>query len=189
MFEAGKECPGTMAAIVGLSAEQIEDICRLVDRGVCVPANYNSKRQIVISGDMAGVEQGMRLARDAGAKRVVRLTVSGGFHSPLMEPAAEGLRAKLAAIDFKDPGFPVVSNSTAELVTTGQAARELLVRQLTSAVRWNDSIALMIESGADRFVELGPGDVLCGLNRRNAKGLPCTAVGSPTDLESEEDRP
>jgi len=88
-----------------------------------------------------------------------------------------GFGAKLAAIDFKDPRFPVVANATAKLVTTAAAARELLVRQLTSAVRWSDSIATMVESGADRFVELGPGDVLCGLNRSNAKGLPCTAVG------------
>ena len=186
MFETGRERPGTMAAVLGLSDEEIEDVCRRVDRGVCVPANYNSKGQVVISGDVTGVEQGMGLAKDAGAKRVVRLNVSGGFHSPLMERAAEGLRAKLDSIDFNDPLFPVASNSTAELVTSGSAARELLIEQLTSAVRWSASIGAMVGAGADRFLELGPGSVLCGLNRRSAKGLPCSAVGEPDDLASLE---
>lgn len=186
MFETGRERPGTMAAVLGLGDEEIEDVCRRVDRGVCVPANYNSKGQVVISGDVKGVEQGMELAKDVGAKRVVRLNVSGGFHSPLMEPAAEGLRAKLHSIDFNDPLFPVASNSTAELVTSGSAARELLVEQLTSAVRWSASIGAMVGAGADRFLELGPGSVLCGLNRRSAKGLPCSAVGEPDDLASLE---
>jgi [acyl-carrier-protein] S-malonyltransferase len=186
MFETGRERPGTMAAVLGLGDEEIEDVCGRVDRGVCVPANYNSKGQVVISGDVTGVEQGMELAKDAGAKRVVRLNVSGGFHSPLMQSAAEGLRTKLDSIDFNDPLFPVASNSTAELVTSGPAARELLVEQLTSAVRWSASIGAMVGAGADRFLELGPGSVLCGLNRRSAKGLPCSAVGEPDDLASLE---
>jgi len=184
MYEAGLARPGTMAAILGLSDEQIEDVCARVDTGICQPANFNSEGQIVISGDLAGVEQGSALAAEAGAKRVVRLSVSGAFHSELMTPAAEGLRERLASVEFRDPDFPVVSNVTAQPVTTGAEARELLVRQVTAPVRWGASVAAMVQAGADRFLELGPGKVLCGLNRRNAKGIPCSNLGEPEDLAS-----
>lgn len=182
MFEAGQRRPGTMAAIVGLSESRVEEVCADVTAGVCVPANYNSRTQVVVSGDLAGVEQAMRLAKTAGAKRVVQLKVSGGFHSALMEPATEGLREMLGSIEFQDPVYPVVSNATAELVTDATSARELLVKQLTSAVRWSASIEAMVAAGAGRFLELGPGTVLCSLNRRNARGWPCTAVGEPDDF-------
>ena len=155
-----------------------------VTAGVCVPANFNSDGQIVISGDVAGVEQGMELVKEAGAKRVVPLNVSGAFHSPLMEPAADGLRAKLESMEFSDPTFPVVSNVTALPVTRGDEARDLLVAQLTSPVRWAASVAAMTDAGVDRFLELGPGSVLCGLNRRNARGVPCASAGEPDDLDS-----
>jgi [acyl-carrier-protein] S-malonyltransferase len=150
---------------------------------VCVPANFNTAGQVVVSGDAAGVGQGMALAREAGAKRVTPLKVSGAFHSPLMEPAADGLRDALASIAFRAPAFPVVSNVTARPVQDGEPARRLLVEQLTSPVRWSASVAAMLEAGVDRFVEVGPGSVLCGLNKRNAKGLPCTSLGEPADLE------
>jgi [acyl-carrier-protein] S-malonyltransferase len=100
-----------------------------------------------------------------------------------MEPAAEGLRQKLESIDFRDPSYPVVSNVSAKPVTSGSEARDLLVKQLTSAVRWSASIAAMVELGTDRFLEVGPGFVLRGLNRRNAKGIPCSSIGEPEDLE------
>lgn len=182
MFAAGLERPGTMAAVLGLSDAAIEEVCTRVDAGVCQPANFNSEGQVVISGDLAGVEQGSALASDAGAKRVVPLRVSGAFHSELMAPAAEGLAEHLAGIDFRDPAYPVVSNVTAKPVTTGAEARELLVRQVTAPVRWSASIAAMVQAGADRFLELGPGTVLCGLNRRNARGIPCASVGEPDDF-------
>ena len=121
----------------------------------------------------------MALAREAGARRVVQLAVSGAFHSPLMEPAAEGLRARLESLTFSDPAFPVVSNVTADVVTSGGTARELLVEQLTSPVRWTASVERMVALGVDHFLEIGPGNVLTGLNRRNARGLPCSAVGEP----------
>jgi len=184
MFEAGQARPGTMAAILGLSDEQIEEVCARVDAGVCQPANFNSEGQVVISGDLAGVEQGGRLATEAGAKKVVPLSVSGAFHSELMRPAAEGLAAHLAAVPFRDPDYPVVSNVTALPVTSGAEARDLLVKQLTAPVRWSASIAAMVGAGVDRFVEIGPGKVLSGLNRRNAKGLPCSNVGEPADLDA-----
>ena len=189
MFEAGQQRPGTMAAILGLTAEAVEEVCAEVSAGVCVPANFNSAGQVVVSGDLAGIDEVMVLAKAAGAKRVVQLKVSGAFHSPLMKPAAEGLSAHLDGITFRDPRHPVLSNATAEAVTSGDTARQLLVQQLTSPVRWDASIAAMIAGGVDRFMELGPGKVLCALNRRNAKGLPCSAFGTPDDLVTLERSP
>jgi len=184
MYEAGQARPGTMAAVLGLEDQALEDACARVSAGVCVPANFNSAGQVVVSGDVAGVEQGMSLFSQAGAKRVVRLNVSGAFHSPLMEPAARGLRQKLDSIEFHDPALAVFSNVTAALVASGARARDLLVEQLTSPVRWAASVSAMVTAGADRFIELGPGSVLCGLSKRNAPGLPCTSLGEPRDLEA-----
>ena len=187
MFAAGQKRSGTMAAILGLSDEEVEAVCTEVDAGTCVPANFNASGQVVVSGDIAGVEQGMERAMDAGARRGVRLNVSGAFHSPLMEPAVDGLRDKLQSIEFQDPAYPVFSNVTASPVTSGSEARQLMVEQLTSAVRWSASVAAMVDAGADRFLELGPGSVLCGLNRRNAKGVPCRSIGDTEDLATSVD--
>ena len=184
MYRAGVERPGTMAAVLGLADDAVRAACAAVAAGICVPANFNSEGQVVISGDQAGVADGMERAKAAGAKRAVALNVSGAFHSPLMEPAQAGLRAQLEATPFFDPAFPVVSNVTAEPVRTGREARELLVRQLTAPVLWSASVAAMTRAGAERFLEVGPGSVLCGLNKRNAKGAPCAAAGSPADIES-----
>lgn len=186
MFASGVERPGTMAAVLGLGDAAVEKVCRTVNDGgkICVPANFNSQGQVVISGEVDGVEEAMRLAKEAGAKRVLPLTVSGAFHSPLMEPARSGLRDRLEEIKFSDPRFPVVSNVSAELVGDGRQARELLVEQLTSPVRWAASVKTMVEAGVERFYELGAGSVLCGLNKRNAKGLPCVSLGQPSDFDS-----
>jgi [acyl-carrier-protein] S-malonyltransferase len=184
MFRAGVERPGAMAAVLGLGDPEIEAVCARVDAGTCQPANFNSEGQVVISGDVAGVEQGMALAKEAGAKRVMPLKVSGAFHSLLMEPAATGLREHLSTVRFRDPSFPVVSNVTAQAVTSGEAARDLLVRQLTSPVRWSASIATMLTAGADRFVEVGPGKVLATMNKRNAPGVPTSWLGEPDDFAS-----
>jgi [acyl-carrier-protein] S-malonyltransferase len=184
MYAAGLEKPGTMAALLGLDDSVVEEVCRAVREAgaVCVPANLNSTGQIVVSGDEKGVEEAMALARERGAKRAVPLTVSGAFHSPLMAPAREGLREKLEEINFSDPRFPVISNVTAEPVLEGAEARGLLVEQLTSPVRWWASVARMVELGAERFFELGSGSVLCGLNKRNARGVPCASLGKPEDF-------
>ena len=184
MFQAGLERPGTMAAVLGLGDLEIEAVCARVDAGTCQPANFNSEGQVVISGDVAGVEQGMALAQEAGAKRCVPLNVSGAFHSTLMEPAAAALRERLEGVDFRDPAYPVVSNVTAAAVTSGSEARALLVQQVTSPVRWSASIATMLSAGVDRFVEVGPGKVLATLNRRNAPGAPSTWLGEPADFAS-----
>jgi [acyl-carrier-protein] S-malonyltransferase len=185
MFASGVERAGTMAAVLGLDDEGVEEVCRAV-RGegkTCVPANFNTQGQVVISGDLEGVERAMKLAVEAGARKAVPLTVSGAFHSPLMEPAREGWREKLKKIKFSDPAYPVISNVTAEPVSTGSQAQELLVDQLTSPVRWRASVEHMVESGVERFFELGPGSVLCGLNKRNARGIPCVSLGKPADFD------
>jgi [acyl-carrier-protein] S-malonyltransferase len=186
MYASGAERPGTMAALLGLDREAVEAVCRAVgERGmICVAANINTQVQVVISGERSGVEEAMVLAKDAGAKKAVLLTVSGAFHSPLMAPAKEGLRDRLEAINFSDPLYPVMSNVTAEPVVQGREARGLLVDQLTSPVRWSASIDRMVAGGVDRFFELGPGSVLCGLNRRNAKGVPCTSLSEPPDFDN-----
>lgn len=186
MFDAGQTRPGTMAALLGLDDQSVQDVCDEVTSGICVPANFNSAGQVVVSGDVAGVEEAMILAKEAGAKRAIQLNVSGAFHSPLMEPAAEGLRAFLDGIEFADPAFPVISNATATPVTTGADARELLVRQLTSPVRWAESVGVMTKAGVDRFIEVGAGKVLSALNRRNAKGTPSIPLGEPDDFNALE---
>lgn len=186
MFKSGQARPGTMAAILGLDDREVERVCAQVEHGVCVPANFNSTGQVVVSGDLEGVREAVGLAKDAGAKRAIELNVSGAFHSPLMEPAADGLRDFLEGIRFKNPDVPVISNVTAEPVTDADVARELLVKQLTSPVAWAASVAKMRQLGVDRFLELGPGKVLTTLNRRNAKGFPCVALGEPSDLDALE---
>lgn len=182
MFDAGRERAGTMAAVLGLGDEAIEEVCGRVTAGICVPANFNSEGQVVISGDRAGIDEAMELAREAGARRVIELNVSGAFHSPLMRPARDGLEAHLESVVFADPRIPVVSNVTAAPVSRGATARDLLVEQLTSPVRWAASVVAMVANGVDEFFELGPGSVLCGLNKRNARGLSCAALGAPDDL-------
>jgi [acyl-carrier-protein] S-malonyltransferase len=185
MFASGLRRPGTMAAIIGLEDGAVEEICRRVgEQGkVCVPANYNSSGQIVISGESTGVMEGMKLAKEVGAKRAIPLSVSGAFHSPLMESASAGLRDGLEGINFSDPRYPVVSNVTAAPVRRGREARELLVKQLTAPVRWAASVETMVGEGIDRFFELGAGSVLCGLNKRIARGLPCLSLGGPSDFD------
>mgnify|MGYP001349300479 CR=1 FL=1 len=177
MFAAGQKRSGTMAAILGLSDEEVEAVCAEVDAGTCVPANFNASGQVVVSGDIAGVEQGMERATDAGARRVVRLNVSGAFHSPLMKPAKEGLQLRLQSVEFHNPRFPVYSNVDALPVSDAHSARERVIRQLTEPVRWAASVSAMLKNGAGRFIEVGPGNVLTGLNRKNARGSESLSIG------------
>jgi len=184
MFEAGRRRPGTMAAVLGMADDQVREVCSRVSRegAVVVTANLNSQGQVVVSGDVAAVEEAMEALREAGARRVVPLNVSGAFHSPLMAPAQGGLRQALESVKFDRPRFPVVSNVTAAPEDDGDRARELLVDQLTSPVRWAESVDTMVREGVERFLELGPGSVLTGLNRRNARGVPSHALGTAEDL-------
>jgi [acyl-carrier-protein] S-malonyltransferase len=168
MYDAGQARPGAMAAVLGLDDAVVEDVCReaSAEGSVVVAANFNSPGQVVISGDLSAVERMGPLLVSAGAKRVKTLNVSGAFHSPLMEPALAGLRARLEEASFGEAAFPVVSNVTAAPVSDAGEARPLLVDQLTSPVRWTDSVRTMLQLGATRFLEVGPGNVLTGMLKR-----------------------
>ena len=186
MYRAGQERPGTMAAVIGLEDDALERVCREASEagGDCVPANFNSPGQIVISGDEPAVQRAMELAKEAGARRALPLNVSGAFHSPLMGAAESGLRDHLSEVDFADPAYPVVANASAEPVTTGGEARRLLVEQLTSPVRWTASMRTMRERGVDGFLELGPGTVLAGLMKRIDRGAAVTSLGTAEQVEN-----
>jgi [acyl-carrier-protein] S-malonyltransferase len=186
MQRGGEARPGTMAALLGLEDAAVDALCRSVSRdgSVCVPANYNAPGQVVVSGDVDAVERALAGARAAGAKRALRLNVSGAFHSPLMAVALDGLRARLASAALAEPAFPVVSNVTAEPVRSAERARALLVEQLVSPVRWTACIAAMRAAGVDRFVELGPGSVLTGLLRRIDRAAAAAAVGTAEQVEA-----
>lgn len=187
MHAAGQARHGTMAAVIGLDDAAVADICDRATsavHGTCVPANYNSPGQVVISGDVAAVEQAMELAKQAGARPVVRLNVSGAFHSPLMAPAEAGLAAFLESITFQQHRFPVIANVNASAVADEASAKDTLVRQLTSAVRWSECVLAMRDRGVKHFVELGPGQVLTKLLRRIERSLEGRAVGTVDDVEA-----
>lgn len=185
MHQAGVARPGAMAAILGELSTSIEDIClRASEAGEVVPANYNSDAQIVVSGEIAGVERAMELAKQAGAKRAIRLPVAGAFHSPLMKPAENGLREAMHSATFADPAFPVYSNVTTEPCTTADCARDTLVRQLTSPVRWTGQVKNMAAAHPDAtWIEMGPGNVLTGLISRAVSGARALACGTPADMD------
>lgn len=167
MQQAGTESPGTMAAVVGLEPPAVEDCCRRASaEGPVQCANFNSPGQIVISGSVPGVRSAMQLAKSGGAKLVRELEVSGAFHSTLMESARRGLRDALRSVPIADARIPVYANVSALPVQKAEEIRTLLEQQLTSPVRWQESVIRMIGDGAERFVEIGPGKVLQGLVRR-----------------------
>lgn len=186
MFESGVQRPGTMAAILGLEDEEVERLCREVagEGGECVPANYNAPGQVVVSGDVPAVERVMELAKGAGAKRVVRLNVSGAFHSPLMAAAEAGLAAHLETVSLESPRFPVISNVTALPVTDAAEARRLLLQQLTAPVRWTGSMRTILAAGVTRFLELGPGNVLSGLLKRIDRAAEVRTLGKVEEVEA-----
>ena len=170
MEEACRLNPGTMAATMGLTPEQAEQVCEEASSaGTVVPANFNSSGQIVLSGDVKAVEKAAELAKAAGAKRAILLPVGGAFHSPLMEPARVGLEAFLATIQIAAPKKPVVANVTAQPTTDPSEIRSLLVRQVTAPVRWAQTMAWLSEAGVTRISEIGPGKVLTGLAKREMK--------------------
>lgn len=186
MYEAGTSRPGTMAAILGTTTTPIERICQRASKeaGLVVPANFNTDDQVVISGEIAGVDRAMELAKEAGAKRAIKLPVSGAFHSPLMEPAVVGLTDAIATSAFMDPLYPVYSNVTGGASTTAVDAKALLLRQLTSAVLWSTEIRNIAASFPDAlYLELGPGNVLSGLVGRLVKGARTFTCGTPPEVE------
>jgi [acyl-carrier-protein] S-malonyltransferase len=167
MQQAGVEQPGTMAAVVGLEPDVVGEVCCSAwDVGIVQAANFNSPGQIVISGSVSGVRKAMELAKGRGAKMVKELPVSGAFHSPLMESAKSGLQSALVKTDIRDAAIPVYANVTAKPVQKADEIRRLLAEQLTSPVRWEETIRNMAADGASEFVEIGPGKVLQGLVKR-----------------------
>ncbi|MDI6802343.1 MAG: ACP S-malonyltransferase [Bacteroidota bacterium] len=167
MQKAGEEHIGTLAAVVGLEPNIVEDVCaKASSQGIVQCANYNSPGQIVISGSIAGIQAAMLLAKEAGAKMVKELPVSGAFHSPLMLSAKTGLSLALDNTAFTDAKIPVYSNVTGNPIQSSEEIRTALKEQLTAAVRWESSIRNMIADGADNFIEIGPGKILQGLVKR-----------------------
>jgi [acyl-carrier-protein] S-malonyltransferase len=184
MQEAVPPGQGAMAAILGLSSEEVSGLCAEAASGEVVsPANLNAPGQVVIAGHAAAVERVSEAARKAGAKRAVPLAVSAPFHCALMEPAAERLQEVLGRVQFADPAVPVFTNVDAEPVSSGGAARDALLRQVVSPVRWHELALAMVGAGFDTFVEVGPGKVLSGLMRRVRRDLRVFAVSDPDEVE------
>lgn len=175
MQKACDKVPGTMAAIIALPSETIEKVCDEVE-GVVVAANYNCDGQVVISGERSAVEEACARLKEAGAKRALVLPVGGAFHSPLMQPAAEELAAGIESVTFREPVCPIYQNVTALPVTDPACIKANLLAQLTSPVRWTQTVKNMIADGADRFIESGPGKVLQGLVAKTAT-VPVTIEG------------
>ena len=157
--------PSTMAAVLGLDDEKVEEICTSIDE-VVVAANYNCPGQLVISGSIKGIETACQKLTEAGAKRALKLAVGGAFHSPLMEPARQELEAAIAATKFSTPICPVYQNVNAMPTSNPEEIKKNLISQLTAPVRWTQTVKNMIEGGATSFTELGPGNVLQGLIKK-----------------------
>lgn len=185
MQRAGEINAGSMAAILGLDADVLQTVCeKAQSAGIVQIANYNSPNQIVISGSVAGVDRAMAIAKEKGAKRVVPLVVSGAFHSPLMEFGRQGLEKALAEVEIKQARVPVYTNVTAKPVTQPTEIKRLLIQQLTSPVRWVETIENMIEDGVEGFYEIGPGAVLTGLMKRINKNVTANTINNLESLES-----
>jgi [acyl-carrier-protein] S-malonyltransferase len=185
MARSGAETPGTMAAVIGLDAHAIEELCAdsRLDGEVLVPANYNSPGQIVISGSTAAVHRAMSVAKERGARTSIELQVSGAFHSPLMESAVSRLREALADVEIRPAKIPVVATVDARPIAAPVEIRDRLIAQMTGAVRWTDCVLALRDLGAGRFVEPGPGHVLTGLLRRIDRSLEGRPAGTADQVE------
>jgi len=180
---------GAMAAILGMDLEKVRAICSEAAQGeICEPANINSAEQIVISGHKNAVERATKLASARGAKRAVMLPVSAPFHCSLMKPAQDRLAGDLRALKLQNPAVPVVSNVDAALVNNAESSRDALIRQVTGAVKWEQSMRLLIASGVQTFVEVGPGKVQCGLMRQIDRSKTCLNVADETSLSKAVER-
>lgn len=165
MQKACEITPSTMAAVLGLEDEKVEEVCASID-GVVVAANYNCPGQLVISGELSAVEKACEAMKAAGAKRALILPVGGAFHSPMMEPAREELAAAIQATPFNTPSCPVYQNVPAAAVSDSEEIKKNLITQLTAPVKWTQSVQQMIADGASEFIEVGPGNVLQGLIKK-----------------------
>jgi len=185
MQKAGEENPGTMAAVIGLDAKTVGEICCTAwKEGIVQAANFNSPGQIVISGSVTGVRKAMELAKERGAKLVKELVVSGAFHSPLMQSAKDGLKTALDGVAFRNANMPVYANVTAKPVISADQIKAMLVEQVTSPVRWEETILNMSADGASSFCEIGPGKILQGLGKRIAPRAVFTGIDTAANVAS-----
>lgn len=201
MHHEGTVCAGGMAAIIGMDDAALAAVCEEATTraraelsahaesarthpgaGRVIVANYNSPGQLVLSGERRALDLAMDLARERGARRVMPLAVSAAFHSPVMAPATAGLAAALADAALRDPAIPIISNISAEPLTTGAALRDELARQLAAPVQWTHTIEYLAGQGVETFVEIGPGQVLSGLIKRIAKGATTLSVAGMADV-------
>lgn len=184
MQRSGIENPGTMAAVVGISPEVVNECCvEASSEGIVQSANFNSPGQIVISGSVSGVKKAMEICKSKGAKLVKELVVSGAFHSPLMQSAKDSLKEKLSHANIYEARFPVYANYTAAPETEAEEIRTNLYKQVTSPVRWEETIQNMISSGIEEFYEVGPGKVLQGLVKRINPDVKYFGIDKYTDVE------
>jgi [acyl-carrier-protein] S-malonyltransferase len=180
---------GAMAAIMGLSPAVVADACkRAAENEICAPANLNSHEQTVISGHAGAVKRAVEIASQLGAKRAVMLPVSAPFHSALMMPAQEKLAVELKKVSFADLRVPLVTNVDADTETSGEEARDALIRQVTMPVRWEESVRLLIDEGVNTFVEVGPGRVLTGLLRQIERSVATLNVEDEKSLVATLDK-
>lgn len=182
MEHAAPEGTGAMSAILGMENSSVEKVIQEIE-GAYI-ANYNCPGQIVITGEKEAVERAGKALKEAGARRVLPLKVSGPFHSPMMENAGEKLKKVLEEVNLKNPSIPYVTNVTAELVTEKELIRELLVKQVSSSVRWEQSIRKMIAEGIDTFVEIGPGKTLSGFMKKTDRNVTMYRVGTWEEAET-----
>lgn len=176
MQKACEAEPSTMAAIIGLDDEVVESVCKGID-DIVVPANFNSPGQLVISGSKEGINKACKKLKEEGAKRALPLKVGGAFHSPLMEPARIELAEAINETNFNQPVCPVYQNVTAKPTTDPSVIKENLIAQLTSPVRWTQTMKNMLEDGAKQYIEVGPGNVLQGLMRKLSRGIEVSSAG------------
>jgi [acyl-carrier-protein] S-malonyltransferase len=189
MQEAVPPGQGAMAAILGLSPAVVADACKRAAEGeICAPANLNSPEQMVISGDASAVKRAVEIASQLGAKRAVILAVSAPFHSALMQPAQDRLAADLKKIEFGHLRMPLVTNVDADTISTGDEAREALIRQVSMPVRWEESVRTLIDEGVNTFVEVGPGKVLTGLLRQIERSVAALNVEDEKSLATTLDK-
>ena len=187
MDNAGKLTPGTMAAVIGMDRNKVKDLTqKLSSEQIVVAANYNTENQIVISGNIETVQDFIDIAKENGARMAIPLNVSGAFHSPLMKPAREELADKLDSIEINDINIPIYSNVNAKPTRKGSDIKKSLINQLENPVLWFDSINNMVSDGFSKFTEIGPGKVLCGLNKKINKDISTNNIRSFIELESYE---
>ncbi len=185
MQEACEQNKGIMAAVIGLSQGVVQEICEEAsDKGVIQPANFNSREQIAISGEVKAVEKGAELAKSRGAKIAKLLPVGGAFHSQLMKPAQEGMHKVLSEIKMNPASTPLVANVTGKSVSDPQEIRKLLTQQITQPVSWYQSMQFIYEQGIRDFVEIGPGKVLQGLLKRSFEDVNLYGIDKLSDLEN-----